>query len=212
MKKREVDSFLNKGFTGALKKYKPKKDKKRYLFVFGDIYLHFGYGVVDSDNSFPTTFSYKIGCRQLYQILSKVFPDRYNEKNKFPLAIGTGQIALFDEGKYPVLEYDIYTEQDAQKMVDEVSDYILNSVLPPWEENPTIEYLEKQVNSEVKDVPNFSGLILAKMVDNPCFELIKKTLVGFSNNWSEFDKKDLIAVIEFLDVHSAEEIMRIGNQ
>jgi hypothetical protein len=141
-----------------------------------------------------------------------IFPERYNLKeNIYPLSIGTGQTRLFDEGKYPILEYDIYTEEDAQKMVDEVSDYILNSVLPEWEADPTLDNLEKKVNEKLVDVPNFSGLILAKLVNNPDYEIIKTHFMEVSKDWAEWDQEDLQKVIAFLDQHTSDELNKIAD-
>jgi len=212
MKKSDVKKLLDREFKLRLGKG-VKKAKYNWIKPFGDLYIRFGYGIVDSDNSFPSSFYYSIGSLLFSNTMNHIIKSKKLniQEDKYIAAIGTGQITLFDEGRYPVLEYDIYTEQDAQKMVDEVSDYILNTILPPWEANPTVEYLEKQVNSEVKDSPNFSGLILSKIVDGSDYELIKNTLVNYSNDWSEFDKNDLIQVIEFLDNHSSEELRLLGG-
>jgi len=205
MKKVELNKYFDKQFKIALGNgYK----KKGYVLLkeLGGIYFSLGFGIVNNDNSFPSTFSYCIGCKKINIIFTTIL--RGNE----PFGcICTGQLRLFDEGKYPVLEYDIKTEADAQKMVDEVSDYIINTVLPEWEANPTIEYLEKKVNEKLGDSPNFSGLILSKLVGSSNYNKIKAHYQQVSKDWSEWDKQDFEKVITFLDSHSQEELLKIAE-
>lgn len=212
MKQSEVRKALETGFKV---KFGNTLKKHKYVLIkhFGEIYFDFGVGIVDYDNSFPSTFYFGFGNK----IYSNLFNKMINQfglniqGNKFFIAIGTGQLRLFKEGKYPILEYDICTQADAQKMVDEVSTYILNEVLPEWEANPTLEYLEKKVNEKLTDVPSFSGLILAKLVGNPKYESIKQHFTNVSQDWGDWDKKDLEKVIEFLDNHNREELLQIAE-
>ena len=184
MKKADLNKYLEKNFKLALgagykkKKYSLQKE-------LGEIFFSIGFGIVNSDNSFPSTFSYCIGSLNYNRIYTKI----WEESEPFG-CMCTGQLRLFDEGKYPILEYDIYTEADAQKMVDEVSSYILNTVLPEWEANPTLEYLEKKVNEKLTDSRNFSGLILAKLVCNPNYQTIKQHYENISQTWPDWDKED----------------------
>lgn len=212
MKKTDVKKYLDREFKQRLGKG-VKKAKYNWIKNIGDLYMKFGYAIVDSDNSFPSSFYYGFGSPFYSNVMNHIIKikELNIQEDKYITAISTGQIKLFDEGRYPVLEYDIYTERDANKMVVEVSEYILNNVLPPWEENPTFEYLERKVNSKINNVPNFSGLILAKLVDNPNYISIKNKLINFSKEWSEYDKKDLVQVIDFLDNNSIERLRSIGN-
>ena len=212
MKKKDVTICLDLGFRiELLSGYQ----KKKYQFVKSrdDFYFVFMHTSVDSDNSFPSTFYFGIGSLKIKKLLEFLFPNKYINitENNYPTQLRFHQIRLFDEGKYPILEYDIYTEEDAQKMVDEVSDYILNTILPEWEANPTLEYLEKKVNEKLSDVPNFSGLILAKLVGNPDYEKIKQHFLNVSKDWAEWDKADLQKVIDFLDNHTTSELNTIAD-
>jgi hypothetical protein len=212
MKKTEVNKYLNNGFKQSLGN-QFKKNNYSLIKIINDFYFMFGWGIVDLGNFFPCTFSYGIGNLK-YNNLYNYLINELNinqQSNKYLYAKSTGQLKLFDEGKYPILEYAIRTETDAQKMVDDVSDYILNKVLPEWEANPTIEYLEKKVNEKLRNVLNFSGLILAKMVENPDYDKIKQHFLCVSTDWAEWDKEDLKKVIEFLDNHTKEELNTIAE-
>jgi hypothetical protein len=212
MKKAELNKYLEKGFKEKLiSDY--KKKKYRYVKEYSQFYFTFMYSSVNLDEWYPTTFSFGIGSIKLKKILEQIFPKKYIDfpENQFRPHLIYSQISLFDKGKYPILEYDIKSEVDAQKMVDEVSDYILNKVLLEWEANPTLEYLEKKVNEKLVDVPNFSGLILAKLVNNPNYEIIKAHFIEVSKDWAEWDKEDLQKVILFLDSKSQEELLEISE-
>jgi len=213
MKKSEVEKYLAKGFKASfLKDY--KKTKYSFVKLLDELYYSFGFVTLNLDSYFPATFRFSVGSKKVKALLENILPKKFKNisENEYPPAIFLGQIKLFDEGKYPTLEYGIYTETDAQKMVDEVSAYILNEVLPEWEANPTLEYLEKKVNENLTDVPNFSGLILAKLIGrNPKYESIKQHFTNTSKDWNDWDKKDLEKVIEFLDNHSQEELLKIAE-
>jgi hypothetical protein len=211
MKKSEIRQYLESNFRVVLEGL--KKRKYRFYKDFGELYFAFGLGIIDSDNSFPSTFNYGIGNLNYSNLLNFMIDnlDLNFQKDKYMTVFGSGQIRLFDEGKYPVLEYDICTEADAQKMVNEVSNYILTNVLPEWEANPTLEFLERKVNQKLSDSSNFFGLILAKLVRNPNYKIIKNHYENISREWSDGDKKNLEKIISFLDSHSHEELLKISE-
>jgi hypothetical protein len=212
MKLVEARKYLHKSFKESfLKDY--KNIKYGYVKYFNELYFKFGISLVNSDKSFPSIFGFSIGSVKVKLILEIVLPKKFRDiqENRYPVCMNYNQIRLFDEGKYPVLEYNIYNEIDAQKMVNEVSEYLLKEVVPEWEANPTNEYLEKKVNEKLSDSPNFSGLILAKLVNNPDFVRIKQHYLFVSQNWAEWDKRDLIKVIEFLENHDTNELLAIAN-
>jgi len=214
MKEREVSKLLENGVKARLGGVFKKLKYGHYLKNIGDLYFDFGFGIVNSDNSFPSTFSCSFGCRSYSNLLNYMIDNLglNFQKSDYLFACGIHQMCLFDEGKYPTLEYDIYTEADAQKMVDEVSAYILNEVLPEWEANPTLEYLEKKANEKcLTDELNLSGLILAKLLGKPKYESIKQHFITVSKDWHERNKKDFEKIIEFLDNHSQEELWKIAE-
>ena len=212
MKLGEVNKLLNAEFGNVLKKSGFKKSNYQFIKSIGDLYIKFLYAVIDSDISFPSYFSYGIGSFTVTHILKKILPDKYDmPATNYPISMGTGQFKLHDEGKYPVLEYDIYTEEDAKRMVSEVCDYMLNVVLPRWETNPTLGYLEQEVNENLIDAPNFTGLILAKLVGNPSYDRIKDHFMKISMEWPGCDRSDLQKVLDFLDSHSREELIALSD-
>src|SRR6218665_311723 len=214
MKEREVSKILENGVKARLGGVFKKLKYGHYLKNIGDLYFDFGFGIAKYDNLLPSTFNCSFGC-QLYSNLLNYMIDSLGlnfQKSDYLFAYAFNQARLFDEGKYPISEYDIYTEADAQKMVDEVSAYILNEVLPEWEANPTLEYLEKKVNERrLTDVLRLSGLILAKLLGKPKYESIKQHFITVSKDWHEWNKKDFEKIIEFLDNHSQEELWKIAE-
>lgn len=213
MKLSEVNKLLGIEFNEALKSRGFKKSKYRFIKSIDDIYIKFLYSVIDSDISFPSHFSYGVGSHTVNNILKKILPKKYVEipENAYSIALGTGQLKLYDQEKYPILEYDIHTLEDIRKMVNEVTDYLVNEVLPEWEANPTIFYLEKKVNGNLTDVPNFSGLILAKVVGNANYSRLKNHFSEISQKWSEWDRTDLKKVLDFLDSHDQKQLMQLGS-
>ncbi|CAI9429311.1 hypothetical protein MSHRCOH1_03785 [Candidatus Ornithobacterium hominis] len=173
-----------------------------------ELVLRLGFSLVDSDSSFYSQFGYHFYSSKI----DKVFSEIYNEKIHMLNLLSNSQSRLFDENKYPVLEYDIYTEEDCEKMIKEVSEYLLNEVLPEWEANPTLEFLEQKVNENLRNTPNFSGLVLAKMVNPANYPKIKAFFQKASEDWSEWDKEDLKKVTAFLDKHSQEKLMEIAEK
>lgn len=212
MKLTEARKYLEEGFKNKFGNLK----KRKYWFFkdIGELYFRFGVVLVNSDNSFPSTFGCGFGNIHYSNLFNFIIRElKINrQENKYITVYNIGQIPLYDRGEYPVLEYDIYTEQDANKMVEEVSDYILNTVLPEWEANPTLEYLEKKVNENLNEAPNFSGLILAKLIGSSNYEHVKEHLIEVSKDWADWDKKDLDKVINFLETESLDNIKAIAYQ
>lgn len=213
MKKAEVSKFISSGVKNNLGDDFKKMKNNHYLKHFGELYFDFGFGIVDSDRSFSSTFNCAFGSNQYSNLLNHLIEilELNYQQSQYLFCYGFNQLRLFDEGKYPILEYDIYTEADAQKMVDEVSDYILNTILPEWEANPTTLYLEKKVNEKLNDNPNFSGLILAKLVGSSNYDSVKSHYANMSKNWNNWDKQELEKVITFLDCHSQDKLRQIAE-
>jgi hypothetical protein len=207
MKKNEVNNYLNKGFIQKTKAKGLKKNKYRFVCDLGVIKFEFGYSLVNSV-AFFSQFGFHFYSPKIDRIYSLIYGEQKSMMNLY----ANSQARLFDTGEYPILEYTIKTEADAQEMVDEVSNYILNVVLPEWEANPTIEYLEKKANEKLPDVPNYAGLILAKMVRNPDYEKIKQHFLNISVDWNEWNKESLQKVIDFLENHTVEELNVIANE
>ncbi len=170
------------------------------------------------DNSFPTSFSIAFGFVGVDKILISATLGNEESKNK---KIG-GQIfirqqELFDQGKYPIKAYDIYTLEEANQAIQESLYYFLNSVIPEYSEL-NIQDLESKINlNDVFTNDRFLsnklkyGLILAKLVNNPSYESLKIKYRELLKDWSDWDKLELEKVIEFLDNHSQEELIKISE-
>src|SRR6218665_982002 len=179
MKKSEVNKSLFKGFG---EKYKPmgfKKWKYGYKKESQNFSYTFGFASAYMDNSFPSIFYYSLGSFSVGNILSEIIP----VKEKDTLIIGIGQVELFENKKFHVCEYDIYTEDDVNKMVSEASTYFINEALPYLESVSSIDKLEQITNSELNPWSKSIGLILAKLVNNPNYENLKSQYRALLKDW-----------------------------
>ena len=205
MKKRDLEKLLNSGFSEKFKPFGFKKAKYEFLKINGDYSYDFIFSSVDRDNSFPTTFSYMLGCKSVTNLLRKVIHTRYEF---YPIK-GTGIADLFEDKKYPVKDYDIYTEDDAKKMVAEVSAYFINDALPYLESISNLHALEALTNSNPHPLKFRSGLVLAKLVANPQYDsVVEQYREAFiRTGWVvEWDKTDFEKIVAFLDAHSLDEL------
>lgn len=207
MKKSEVSKFLSKGFGENYKSLGFKKWKYGYKKDSGMFSYTFGFSSSDMDNSFPSDFYYRLGSFSVGNILNCITP--LIEKDV--QIIGIGQADLFEAKKFPVLKYDIYTEEDINKMVNEVSKYFIHEALPYLESISNIEKLEQITNKELNPWKKSIGLILAKLVNNPDYENLKNKYRELLKDWNDWDKQELEKVIAFLDSHSQEELLRISE-
>ena len=135
-----------------------------------------------------------------------------NPQNEYFPIIGIGQSELFESKNYPILEYDIYTEEDALKMVDEVMNYFENEALPFLESLSNLETIEKVINNEPIPQKGIFGLILAKLTGNENYEPLKSKYRDLLKEWSDWDKQELEKVISFLDKHTKEELEEIASK
>jgi hypothetical protein len=207
MKISEVSKLLSKGFGEMYKPLEFKKWKYGYKKEVGSFSYTFGFSSSNMDNSFPSTFYYRLGCFTVGNILNLITPLTELDTQ----IIGIGQADLFEAKKISILKYDIYNEEDANKMVSEVSKYFIEQALPYLESVSSIEKLEKITNSELNPWKKSTGLILAKLVNNPSYESLKIKYRELLKDWSDWDKQELEKVISFLDSHSQEELLKIAE-
>src|SRR5699024_3444783 len=118
--------------------YKNKADYKFYI----------GFGIVDSDNSFPSTFHYGISSKKVNNLLGAILPERKLNKGDTYTVYGTNQTRLYDNGEFPVLEYDIETERDIIIMVNSLHEYYTKVAYPFLERLTDIYELDKFINSQ----------------------------------------------------------------
>lgn len=213
MKKIEVTKLLNIGFKIMLDKNNFKKWKFGYIKELGNgTYYNFAFSSASYDTCFPTTFYFGIGSKDVKKISKKILPENFTiPENEFPTILSIGQKELFEAKKFPVFKYDIYTEEDVNKMVNEVSEYFTRVAFPYLESISSIEKLEELTNTELNPWKKSIGLILAKLVNNPEYEILKNKYRELLKDWNDWDKQELEKVISFLDNHSQEELLQIAE-
>lgn len=188
--------------------YKNKADYKFYI----------GFGIVDSDNSFPSTFHYGISSKKVNNLLGAILPERKLNKGDTYTVYGTNQTRLYDNGEFPVLEYDIETERDIIIMVNSLHEYYTKVAYPFLERLTDIYELDKFINSqkvlnESMHLPTtlINGLIVSKLSFNPHHEYLKSKYRKLIKEWPKWDNEDLNKVVRFLDNHTKEELEDISE-
>ena len=147
MKKTELKNLLNKEYKDRLTCLGFKKKGDGFIKLNNDSFLQFGFGIVDLDNSFPTTFYWGYGLFSVAVILNKSQGKVFDPKQGYPAIIHESQISLFDKKRYPILEYDLYNEDQAVKMVNDVVHY-LEQVLPQFEKLQSFKEIDQAINNE----------------------------------------------------------------
>jgi len=213
MKKAEVTKLLNSGFKKMLDENNFKKRKYGYIKKSSDgIYYEFGFSTKSYDICFPTTFYYGIGLNSVKEILKLILPEYFEmPENEYPTIFSMGQKKLYTYNNYPLSQYEIYTEADVLETVNEISEYFINTGLPYLKSISSINKLEQITNAELNPGKKNSGLILAKLVNNPEYETLKNKYREILKEWPDWDKQELEKVIMFLDSHSQEALLKIAE-
>ncbi|MCT4639847.1 MAG: hypothetical protein N4A72_19265 [Bacteroidales bacterium] len=194
--------------------------KKDYLIRNREKFSYYvGFAFVDNDNSFPTNFHYGISSKLLNNILLEIFPEKGYKQDEYIGVYGINQLLLYDKKKYPILEYDIKSEMDIKIMVKEMVTYFNEFVLPFLEQLSSYDTLNNFLNSkgvisESMHLPTtlINGIIFSRITKDEGYDKVKTRYRDLIESWSEWDKLDLIKVIEFLDNHSYEDLILIDNQ
>lgn len=207
MKKSEAKKLLDTYFKERLEKIGFRKGKSGFIKVNHDFFISFGYSLVDLDNSFTSQFGLYCGFRSIDRIYNHLTGRSTDGINLFSLS----QSVLFDERKYPKLEYELYSQADVEVMVNEVVDFIEKDALSIFENLSTITKLEQIRNRNPIPQQALTGLILAKVVSNPNYEALKSQYRQLLKDWPESDKQELEKVIAFLDQHNREELLKIAE-
>lgn len=218
MKLGELTKHINEVLKTELIPLGFKKDGYGYTLNENGFTKKIMFSSVNRDNSFPTAFAIWLGFLGIDKILLTATDNEAElRKTKNGGQIFIRQEELFEQGKYPIKAYDIYTLEEANQAIQESLYYFLNSVIPEYSEL-NIQDLESKINlNDVFTNDRFLsnklkyGLILAKLVNNPEYENLKMKYRELLNDWSEWDKQELEKVIEFLDNHSQEELIKISE-
>lgn len=218
MKLSEVRKYLLSKTQESFKSLGFKKDGNLIIKSNGDFRIYIAFGIVDSDNSFPTTFHYGISSKSLNNIKIKIFPERGLKINGFSGAYGQKQESLFDNKEYPILEYDIKNTSDIDKMVGDLLDYFQREIIKKLEQLQNIQELfillnSKEVITDSMHLPSTltNALIFCKLSKDVNYNSVKTKYRELLNNWNDMDRKDLEKVIEFLDNHSQEDLLKIAE-
>jgi len=194
--------------------------KKGSLIVKSSQYfeIYLAFGVVDNDNSFPTTFHFGISSIVLNNLLFKIFPEKGYKKNQFSGVYGQKQTLLFDKKEYPILEYDIKNTSDIDKMIADILDYFQRKIIKKLERLQNVQELSILLNSQEVIAESMhltttaiNALIFCKLSDNINYNLVKSKYRELLKDWSDWDKQELEKVISFLDNHSQEELLKISE-
>ena len=218
MKLGELTKHINEVLKTELIPLGFKKDGYGYTLNEKGFTKKIMFSSVNRDNSFPTAFAIWLGFLGIDKILLTATDNEAElRKTKNGGQIFIRQEELFEQGKYPINAYDIYTLEEANQAMQESLYYFLNSVIPEYSEL-NIQDLESKINlNDVFTNDRFLsnklkyGLILAKLVNNPEYENLKMKYRKLLNDWSEWDKQELEKVIEFLDNHNQEELLKISE-
>lgn len=212
MKKSDLNKILLKEFKEKLIEIDYKYCKHRFFKDYGNYTISFGYAIVDYHNIFPTTFGYSLSMKKVDVIKSIIF----NEQLKRIIIYGENTISLNEKGDYPMDEFIIQTENDALKMVEKAIMYFKNEALPYLKSISDLENLDKIINKNpIEPTIGVKGLIIAKLIDNPNYEKLKKTYrqLFIDRQWAvQEDIDNLEKAILFLDNHSKEELEKIVNK
>lgn len=208
MKKSEVRKILEDQFKKRLKEYGFNNKGYTFLKKISDttFFINFLFSLIDSDNSYPSQFGFCLINQRINNIFSEIF-----RRNNDIWLLSTNQSRLYEENKYPDLEYDIYTEEDALKMVDEVMCYMEKEALPFLESISDLKVIEKLINEKPVPEKAHVGIVLAKLMGNPEYENLKLVYKELIKDWAGDYNPDYDKIVSFLDSHSHEELIQIAG-
>lgn len=208
MKKREAKKLIDSRLKEYLRQFNFKKKGDDFIKIIkGDFKIDFGYSIVDLGNSFPIQFGYHLSSVYLDRIFSAIRGVEEKGLNVY----SNHQSLLFESKEYPILEYDVYTSEDIEEMVGEITKFLDNKALPYLESICDLEELEKVINN--KPIPQKSevGLVLARIMKNSDYNKLKEKYRELLIDWVDSYKESLEKTINFLDNHSVEELEIIAQ-
>ncbi|AUS06130.1 hypothetical protein [Pseudotamlana carrageenivorans] len=216
MNKKKLEKIKSIVLDSRLSKIGFKRWKYRYLNKKDDFYYSFMFTIYDYNDIFPSNFSYGIGNKTVTKICRLLFPEEYNiPENKYALTMAFHQIQLFEEGRYPNLEYKITNENELYDSLNETIKYFETTGFPELIAISNLKQLDKLINENPENpLSGYHGLILAKLVNNPDYQnliSVYRNLFKKKNWQNEEDIKKLETVISFLNDYSSTELLEIGR-
>jgi hypothetical protein len=219
MKLAELKKFINEQAKNKLLPIGFKKDGYGYSLNSNGFTYKISISSIDRDNSFPTSFAFWAGFIGVDKImLLAVGNNEELKKLKSGSQLFIRQVELFELGKYPVKDYDIYTFDEAEKAISEMFEFLNKTLLPSYIQYNNLAEIERKINSNefINNTRQLSvsvrfGLILSKLSNPSNYDTLKNGYRKQLLNASDWDKQELEKVIEFLDNHSQEELLKISE-
>ncbi len=219
MKVKEVRKSL---VTTGYEKLSHLDFKKRGDYIekrVGEFYYFIGFGVVDLQDLFHSSFYFGIGSSAVLNILKEIYPNKDFKKEKYHVLYSNKQTRLFDEGLVDKPEYSIKNIDDVIYMIEEISGYYEEKIFPFLSSLNSLKKVSGFVNYDenVKQQSSYlpitlkTGLILARLTGDPYYSSLVNEYKDLIIEWPEFDKNDLEKVIRFLKNSTVEELKKIAG-
>jgi hypothetical protein len=218
----EVKKELKKEFESFLKPlgYKSKTDAQGCVFVLIDnqIVLRLGYGVANYIDEFNTGCYIGLGLLPIQKLLYKIEEITY-VVDSYGSTIGTSTASYFNELNY---RYKIKTQDDIIEWGKIVRKFYEDYAVPFFEKYNSIDAIDKLLNDHPTEKVIYlddltwriiKGLISAKLNGNKKYNELR----DYYRNEVEskfqgyFMYEKCIKVIDFLDNHSQEELLKISE-
>ena len=208
MTAKELKTFLSNSFKEKLSPFGFNKIGNNYVLTEDGMTYSFTFNSLNYDNSYPTSFSAFFGFLIVNRVLRSALGEDKRKVDKIKVAgqIYLRQVALWEQGKYPCKNYDLYNLQEADNAVTEMVVYFLNDILPEFKKIDSLidldqlfntgEYIQKSKRVK-RDI--MYALIVAKLVANPNYYSLCKNYQKRINHFSEWDKKELNTLIKYLE-------------
>ncbi len=216
----EVKKELKKEFESFLKPlgYKSKSGAQGCEFILLKELTTFriGYGVANYIDEFTTGCYLGIGILPIQKIVYKL-EDVKEVTDNYGSTIASGISHYFNELNY---DYRIKTTENIKEWGAIVRKFYEEYAIPFLEKYNTVDAIDKLVNTNPSERVIYcddlawrmmNGLISAKLNNNPKYEDLKSYYRAEVERiyQGHFKYSDCIKVIEFLDSHSQEELLKI---
>lgn len=219
MKLTELKKFINEQLKIKLLPIGFKKDGYGYSLNTNDFTYKISISSIDRDNSFPTSFAFWAGFIGVDKIMLLATDNNEElKKLKSGSQLFVRQVELFELGKYPFKDYDIYTLDEAEKAISEIFDFLNKTLIPSYNQYNNLAEIERKINSNeyINNTRQLSvtvrfGLILSKLINQQYYETLKNDYQKRLLNTSDWDRQELEKVISFLDKHNQEELLKIAE-
>ncbi len=214
----EVKKELKKEFEFFLKPlgYKSKTDNQgcRFILNKGSVEYRLGYGVANYIDEFNTGLFGSLGVKEIQAIESKIF----NES----IYADTLLLNKSDYFKDVNFRFKIKTEEDIQEWMKIAKDFYFLFALPFYERNNSIAEIDELLNDHPTEKVIYlddlgwriiKGLIAARLNNNPKYSELRnyyKSEVE-SKFQGYFMYEKCMKVIDFLESHSKEELLKIAE-